>query len=165
MAGTLTIWVPGLPIAQPRARATTQAGRILVYGAKSGHAIHDWKAAIRLAADRAMGHELALADAPIRLEVWFLFPRTKAMMKKGVTDSMFWHINKPDTDNLVKGLKDAITSVVWADDCAACSEHVHKVWCGSCDPCGSIIEVTRIYEAPMLPSRLRHVILDRGGEV
>lgn len=38
------------------------------------------------------------------------------------------HTQKPDMDNLVKLLKDALNKIVWDDDAQVCSTFARKVW-------------------------------------
>jgi Holliday junction resolvase RusA-like endonuclease len=58
---------------------------------------------------------------PIRLQLDFFLPRPKAHLDKhGVPKgkSPVWHCKKPDLDNLIKAVTDAITDTqrVWLDD-------------------------------------------------
>lgn len=61
-------------------------------------------------------------EGPIMLEVaWLFYDETKAEYQ--------WHTNKPDTDNLVKDLKDCMTKLgFWKDDKQVCVEHTEKRW-------------------------------------
>lgn len=49
----------------------------------------------------------------VRLTVAFYLPRPKALMRRGLEVA---HLKKPDLDKLVRGVKDALTRVVWTDD-------------------------------------------------
>jgi len=62
-----------------------------------------------------------LLTGPIRLQLDFFLPRPKAHLDKhGVPKgkSPVWHCKKPDLDNLIKAVTDAITDTqrVWLDD-------------------------------------------------
>lgn len=62
-------------------------------------------------------------DGPIRLITEWRFPRGKSH-KDGE-----WRITRPDTDNLVKALKDVMTRLgFWVDDSRVCCELISKTW-------------------------------------
>ena len=72
-------------------------------------------------------------QGPVRLLVKWLFPAGKAH-KNGE-----WKITRPDTDNLQKALKDAMTKAgFWKDDAQVASEIAEKFWA---DKPGLYIEV------------------------
>lgn len=60
---------------------------------------------------------------PLRLTTWWCFPL------KGKHRDGEYKISKPDTDNLVKLLKDVMTEVCfWKDDAQVASEVIEKYW-------------------------------------
>jgi len=66
-------------------------------------------------------------DFPIKLDVKFFLPRPKTHYEtkkniKGLLKSNApkWHINRPDKDNLLKFVKDALNGVFWKDDSVVC---------------------------------------------
>ena len=68
---------------------------------------------------------------PIEVKYEFYFQRPKYhYTAKGKIKKQYeceWHIKKPDTDNLLKCIKDAITrSGFWQDDSQACYEIIKK---------------------------------------
>lgn len=105
--------VNGNPNGQPRARAYSRGGRAGVYDPGTAD---DWKYAVRKAAtENAPDKKL---EGPVRLELYFYFQRPKRLLKKSSPPRAIPHTGKPDLDNLVKAVKDAITNsgVVWNDD-------------------------------------------------
>lgn len=53
-----------------------------------------------------------------------------------------WKTTKPDTDNLVKLLKDCMTECgYWSDDAQVCKEEIQKVWA---QPSGIYIELEEL---------------------
>lgn len=116
----LTYEVDGKP--QPWARARTGAGRfftpVKVQNAKRAHAL--------VAAPLA---QQAMWDPtwPVKLTVAFFFPIAKSWPKwkrEQAEREELPHTSKPDLDNLVKLVKDALnydkgarSEVVWHDDC------------------------------------------------
>lgn len=59
---------------------------------------------------------------PVRLTTWWCFPR-------GKHPDGSYKATKPDTDNLVKMLKDVMTELhFWQDDAQVASEVIEKYW-------------------------------------
>ena len=112
----IDFFVAGIPKAQPRVKAFVRGGHAGVYTPDSAES---WKQAVR---------QEAVANAPesviagvVRVELDFFLPRPKAHLDKhGVpkAKSPVWHCKKPDLDNLIKAVTDAITDTqrVWLDD-------------------------------------------------
>lgn len=62
-------------------------------------------------------------SGPVRLTTWWCFP-IKSKHKNGE-----YRTSKPDTDNLVKLLKDVMTELhFWTDDAQVASEVIEKYW-------------------------------------
>lgn len=62
-------------------------------------------------------------DGPIRLETIWCYPCTPAHPRPE------WKTTKPDTDNLVKMLKDVMTQLgYWNDDAQVTLEIIQKIW-------------------------------------
>lgn len=112
----LDFHVSGIPKAQPRVKAFRRGNHAGVYTPDSADA---WKQAVRQEAT-ANAPE-SLMTGPIRLQLDFLLPRPKAHLDRhGIPKpkSPVWHPKKPDLDNLIKAVTDAITDTqrVWLDD-------------------------------------------------
>jgi Holliday junction resolvase RusA-like endonuclease len=115
--------VPAIPVAQPRPRATSIAGRARMY-TPTDHPIAAFKASVRLAAASAFsGPPMA---GPLRVDCTFVLPRTNAQRWKTRPMPRLPHTKKPDRDNLDKAVLDALTGLLWADDCQICSGEVTK---------------------------------------
>jgi Holliday junction resolvase RusA-like endonuclease len=108
--------IPGLPVAQPRQRQSF--ARI---GGKSfarnytpaKHPVNDFKALARMAAGMAYdGPPLLNA---VEIQVVFVFARPKNVLKRHGTGRLP-HVSKPDLDNVLKALLDALNGVVFMDD-------------------------------------------------
>jgi Holliday junction resolvase RusA-like endonuclease len=98
------LFVNGIPKAQPRPRMTASGH---VYNPCSADA---WKEIVRTAF--VPFHKPPIAN-PIRLRVSFFLPRPKAMKGEAAVP----HAKKPDVDNLLKAVMDAMTVAgVWKDD-------------------------------------------------
>ena len=108
--------VSGTPKAQPRVKAFVRGGHAGVYTPDSAES---WKQAVRQEA--VANAPESLITGPIRVELDFFLPRPKAHLDRhGVpkAQSPVWHCKKPDLDNLIKAVTDAITDTqkVWLDD-------------------------------------------------
>jgi Holliday junction resolvase RusA-like endonuclease len=79
----------------------------------------------------APAHPLA---CPVRLECYFTFARPKGHYRTGKhagelrESAPVLHTTKPDLDNLVKFVKDALTGVFWIDDSVVCDLKASKVY-------------------------------------
>lgn len=109
--------VPAVPVAQPRQRhrAVTINGRTITQNyTPAKHPVQDFKASVRQAFE-------AVASGPpiegaVSLIIVFIMPRPKGMVWKSKPMPRKRHVSKPDIDNLVKGLKDALKGLAWRDD-------------------------------------------------
>ena len=125
--------VPAIPVGQPRARASSFGGHVRVHevtsiktrdGTRKLHPILAFKASIK--------HEANLAysgpplEGPIRIDCIFIFPRPKSMLWKKRAMPRVPHTSKPDTDNITKAVKDALTGIVWRDDSQVYQEFCTK---------------------------------------
>jgi Holliday junction resolvase RusA-like endonuclease len=93
----------------------------------------EWKACVRAAAREAMGARSVIVDA-VALTVVFRMPRPKAHLDKaGNVREKFRldsHTQKPDLDNLVKAVQDALTDVLlWRDDAQIVALTASRKWC------------------------------------
>lgn len=112
--------VPAIPIAQPRPRAVSVGGKARVFGAPKTHAVHDFKATVRMAwlkcyqpIDLICGK---LLEGPIAVQIVFVLPRPANKIWKKRPMPRIPHTSRPDVDNLTKSLIDALTGQVWRDD-------------------------------------------------
>ena len=110
--------VYAVPVAQPRARATTIGGKARMYEAETIHPIHAFKAAAAMAASQV--HAGPPLDGALSLSALFVLPRPKSKRWKTRPIPRYWHTKKPDLDNLVKGLQDALNGLLWHNDTQVC---------------------------------------------
>ena len=111
--------VPGQPVPWSRAGAKGKARFTPLKQRNQAAIIKDF-------GEQAM-EDRAPVDAPVELSVLCVFPWPKTISKKRrQVPSCQWKISKPDVDNLVKVVKDALQGVCWIDDSRVCSEHVWK---------------------------------------
>jgi len=100
------LFVNGIPKPQPRPRVTSRGH---AYNPDSADA---WKEEVKFA---FLSCRRPTITGPVRLQVSFFLPRPKKL--KAEEAGNIHHIKKPDTDNLLKAVMDAMTDVgVWNDD-------------------------------------------------
>jgi crossover junction endodeoxyribonuclease RusA len=134
------IFVAGLPIAQPRTRATAISGHARLYTPNNG--IRAWKQSIQIAA-RQVWHGEPMTG-PMRVDCRFIFPRVDSQIWKRKPMPAIWHCKKPDRDNLDKAVLDALTGIFWIDDCHVCDGRIEKHIASGDDVSGVHITITRL---------------------
>lgn len=118
--------VYGEPIAQGRPRATTINGHVSMYDPKKSR---DYKNYIRLAASEHKPEKLL--EGPLSMKVKIYRPSLKSFSKKKAEmaeKGELRPVTKPDTDNYVKAIKDALKSVIWKDDSQVVELHASKYY-------------------------------------
>ena len=103
----ITFRIEGVPVAQPRHRASFRGGFAKMYIPKD-HSIHHWKGCI---ARIAFEHIENMIEHCVKVDVLFVF---KAKRKSEIGN---FKSSKPDIDNLLKAALDALTDAgMWSDD-------------------------------------------------
>lgn len=130
---SLTIEVFGRPAQMGSKRAFVRGSRAIMVNDNSDR-LRQWYNAVASRAAETMGSAPQFLG-PIRLSVEFRFKRPRghygsgrnaAMKKPG---SPIMHTQKPDLDKLVRSTQDALSAVVWRDDCQVCEYGVvRRVW-------------------------------------
>jgi Holliday junction resolvase RusA-like endonuclease len=125
--------VPGVPYAQPRGRAMVVGGRAIIRSADSRSPVNLYKASILQHAAEA--YRDPPTDEAVRMWCEFVMPRVRSQVWKRRPMPTVPHTKRPDLDNLVKAVKDALSGIVWRDDCQVCGcELVKRVASGSETP-------------------------------
>ncbi|MFW5436589.1 RusA family crossover junction endodeoxyribonuclease [Paenibacillus apiarius] len=106
--------VYGEPVAQGRPRATKMGGFIRMYDpAKS----RDYKDYVRLAAGENAPEALLEGPLGMVLHVYRTIPKSFSKKKAAAAEAgEIRPTSKPDADNYLKGVKDALKGVIWRDD-------------------------------------------------
>lgn len=106
----LKIFVPGVVVAQPRAKVSTRGGFARAYVPKA-HPIHAWRDMVHVIV-QAKAHE----DWPVRKPAHVLMGCVFYKLRpKSVKIDRSW-ITKPDGDNLYKAVADSLEGVVYERD-------------------------------------------------
>lgn len=108
----------GNPKAQGRPKFYRRGNFVGAYDPKDSR---EYKETV--AAQLAAQNPIYIGEGAISLECEFTFTRPKSLPKKVVD-----HLKKPDLDNLVKGIKDAMKGIIWKDDSMVVSLTARKVY-------------------------------------
>lgn len=127
MNQTLTIWVPGTPVAQGRPRAfKDKAGNIRVFNPDKATA---WKQVVATYAQQAIvsdGWTVPDSAEPIHVDIVFTYRRPKSAPKRNPPS---YKTTRPDRDNLEKAILDALKwGGVFHDDSQVVRGSVWKVY-------------------------------------
>jgi len=118
--------VPGTPLAWARARVLAKDGkpRFFTPPARLQYMNH-----VVMCAQTSLDWPSEPWDGPVYLEVRAVFPRPKRLMRRKDPDGEVWCVRKPDLDNLMKIVCDALTRAgLWRDDAQVAMVVVRKVW-------------------------------------
>lgn len=123
---TILIQVPGEPIAQSRPRFRVHKNFVKVYDAKP---IQEYKKEVAAVAKSCYGLPPIQGAVRLQLDVFRGMPKSFSKRQKQLAvNKEFLPITKPDTDNYVKGVKDALTGICYVDDAQVVDEHVRKFY-------------------------------------
>jgi Holliday junction resolvase RusA-like endonuclease len=125
---------PGLPVTQGSKRAVTNkyTGKIMLLESDK---LKPWRAQVALAARQAMWGELL--TEPVTVIMKFGFPRPKSHYGTGRNHAKIkptapkHPASKPDLDKLQRAIFDALTGVIWRDDCQVVGVSAVKVYAGN----------------------------------
>jgi Holliday junction resolvase RusA-like endonuclease len=116
--------VYGEPVAQGRPRFSNHGEFTKVYDpAKS----RDFKKYVKLVSSENRPEKLI--EGPVQLEVKIYKSTLKSFSKKKAVQAEKGELRpltKPDVDNYVKGVKDALKAVIWRDDSQVVDLHISK---------------------------------------
>lgn len=95
--------------------------------------VTDWKNYIRLAAQQQLPPGFVILDSPLMVSAVFTFSAPRSWSKKKLSmlerGGRFYKTTKPDlTDNLMKGLIDAFSGIVWVQDQQICEVRSSKLY-------------------------------------
>jgi len=150
--GMIRLTVNAVPVAQPRARATSRGVHASMYSpttvkTKSGrkpHPILAFKSAVRAAAFAHGFDGTNVMDSALRVDCCFVFPRPQKLLLKKSPSGRIPYVIKPDRDNLDKAVLDALTGLVWVDDCQACFGFIEKYYCAKGEAPHVSIVITKV---------------------
>lgn len=124
----ITIFIHGNPV--PQARPKFFRSKRGFVGAYEPQNSRSWKDTVRSQLIDAMNkRNIPIISVPIHLSLSFFFTKPKSLPKK-----VKFHTKKPDLDNLIKSLADAMSSIIITDDNLIVSLYALKTYCIPDDP-------------------------------
>jgi Holliday junction resolvase RusA-like endonuclease len=120
--------VTGTPVGKPRARArAVRVGSAVFARVYDGGEDADWKGDIVRAAMPLRPAERI--ESAVCVDIDFLFPRPKSLLRKKDPAGEMPHTKTPDRDNCEKLCLDALTRLgFWLDDCQVCDGTIRKFY-------------------------------------
>jgi Holliday junction resolvase RusA-like endonuclease len=144
----IEFFTPGHPRPKGSTRVVGHTRGRAIVRASNAALLEPWCAMVGFAARaacRKAGLTAPLADAAFRVGVTYRFPRPKShTCKRGLrTGAPREHVQKPDVDKLDRAILDALTGIVWADDCQVIG-HLPgdgKRWCEAGEEPGALVQI------------------------
>ena len=125
----IALTVYGNPVAQGRPRFSRQGGFVRTYDPEKSKA---YKSLIRLELQPLLSRPDFVPvdrDCRLRLKVYRAIPNSFSKKKRQeAVDGRIRPTTKPDTDNYVKGVLDALNGTVLKDDSVVCEIHAVKLY-------------------------------------
>lgn len=107
---------------QPRPKFARIGNGVRTYDpAKAGR----YKADIRA---QVLSKPHSIMEGPLVMicEFYMMHPKAHYNTKGLKNTAPLWHEKKPDLDNMIKAVKDALKGIVWRDDSQVCSLYASK---------------------------------------
>lgn len=124
MNEVITFTVPGEPVGKGRPRFVRATGRTY-----TPEKTANFETLVRLEYHNQCGDHRFPDDAQLgmRVEAFFSIPKSKPKkMQKDMELGVVRHTHKPDTDNVLKAVADALNQVAYRDDSAVSYVEVSK---------------------------------------
>jgi Holliday junction resolvase RusA-like endonuclease len=137
----MTFFVAGTPKATPRVKACRFGNASRVYTPKTAD---DWKYCVQQAALKEIERKGDFRDVSVKLTMTFFLARPKSHFgKKGMKSTAPEFVtSKPDIDNLIKAIMDALTNArMWHDDAQVSSIECEKRYMSDLDTQGCRISI------------------------
>ena len=133
----ITFFVPGQPVAKARARST--AAGIHYTPAKTRNYERRVAAHCKMAME---GKEMINGPACIEITLYMPIPAswTRAKREQAASGEIP-HTKKPDIDNCVKSIKDALNGIAWRDDSQVVSISARKHYSNEPGACVTVMAV------------------------
>lgn len=126
MGNKLSFTIPGDVQAQQRPKFSRMGKGVSVRDPKESK---DYKAFVRLVAAEYAPEELIVEPVKLNISVYRKIPKSFSKKKNNeAVEGILRPITKPDIDNLVKGIKDGCSKVLWHDDSQVISLVANKYY-------------------------------------
>lgn len=120
--------VLGVPVGKGRPRFSTQGGFVR---AITPEKTANYERLVRLSYQKQIGAFMFDKDIPLRAIIRAFFPIPKSTSKKKreqMRDLRILHTKKPDADNIVKAVLDALNGVAYYDDSQVAEVLISKAY-------------------------------------
>jgi Holliday junction resolvase RusA-like endonuclease len=124
-ATTVSFVIPGMPVGKGRPKFARRGNFVSTYTPEK---TASYENLVKVKAEEAM-QGCSLFDGAVSVEIWlFVTPPASWSQKKqrAALDGGIFPTSKPDVDNVIKGIFDAMNEIVWKDDKQACDLRVVK---------------------------------------
>lgn len=124
---TVRFVVPGKPVGKGRPRAAKRGAHITLYTPKT---TATYESTVALAASHAMAGRPPITG-PAEVLMTLVLPVPKSWSKRKQADALAGQLmptTKPDMDNVVKAVFDAVNGIVWTDDVQVVGLRVRKTY-------------------------------------
>lgn len=121
----VTFTVPGAPVGKGRPRFARRGNFVRTFTPEK---TASYENLVRVKAEEAMRGRQAFDGAVhVRIDIYVMPPASWSQKKQRAALAGEVHpTSKPDIDNVIKGIFDAMNEIVWCDDKQACSVMVVK---------------------------------------
>ena len=135
MKATYVFDVPGIPKGQGRPRFARMGRFVRAYDPKQSK---DFKSRVAMFASYAGVKPIA---GPVSLIVWACLPRPQRLMRRQDPQGTVTATCKPDADNVLKGVSDALIGIAFADDSQVADARVIKLYHGKLEVPHTVVQV------------------------
>lgn len=125
MNDTVTFTIPGAPVGKGRPKFARRGNFVTTYTPEK---TASYENLVKVKAEEAMnGRPMFDGPVAVSLMLYVTTPASWSQKKqRQALDGMIYPTSKPDVDNVIKGIFDAMNAIVWADDKQVCDIHVIK---------------------------------------
>ena len=117
MSNVLVFDIPGQPIGQGRPKFSTINGHVRAYDPEKSR---NYKAYVRLLATQAMkdrGFTMIEGPCVLSINAYFEVPKSKSKkFREAALNGLEYPTKKPDIDNIIKAIQDALNGLAYKDD-------------------------------------------------
>ena len=121
--------IPGSPIGQGRPKFSTINGHAKAYDPEKSR---NYKAYVRLLATQSMkdsGFTMIEGPCCLSIDAYFEVPKSKSKkFREAALSGLEYPTKKPDIDNIIKAIQDALNGLAYKDDALIVRLHTVKLY-------------------------------------
>lgn len=124
-AATVAFVIPGTPVGKGRPKFARRGNFVSTYTPEK---TASYENLVKVKAEEAMAGRQVI-DGPVEVAIWLFVTPPASWSQKKQREALAGTIfptSKPDVDNVLKGIFDAMNEIVWKDDKQAVDVHVTK---------------------------------------